>query len=137
MTASELFEKLPELGKNYVKNKKNGVLRFVQFYPELFQPGIFRSKKAVKLHQSTSAHNLWLSTSPHLMEKFIASFPELANLLSESAIHNATNSVVYVINNRDVSMFKLEWVLNNLSDSAASELSNIISNGTWSEVIAR
>ena len=80
MTASELFEKLPELGKNYVKNKKNGVLRFVQFYPELFQPGIHQSKKTVKLHQSTSAHNLWLSTSPHLMEKFISSFPELANL---------------------------------------------------------
>ena len=102
-----------------------------------FQPGIHQSKKAVKLHQSTSAHNLWLSTSPHLMEKFICNFPELVNLLSESAIHNATNSVVYVFNNRDVSMFKLEWVLNNLSDSAASELSNIISNGTWSEVISR
>ena len=136
MTASELFEKLPELAKNYVKNKKNGVLRFTQFYPELFQPGLHQSKKAVKLHQSTSSHNLWLSTSPYLMEKFINSFPELVKLLSESA-QNATNSVVYVINNRDVSMFKLEWVLNNLSDFEASELSNMITNGTWSEVIAR
>ena len=136
MTASELFEKLPELAKNYVKNRKKGVLRFAQFYPELFQPGLHQSKKAVKLQQSTSSHNLWLSTSPHLIEKFINSFPELVKLLSESA-QNTTNSVVYVINNRDVSMFKLEWVLNNLSDFEASELSNMITNGTWSEVIAR
>ena len=70
------------------------------------------------------------------MEKFLQNFPELYKFLSES-IHTVTNSVVYVKNNCDITMFKLDWVMNNLSDKAAVSLSNLITNGTWSEIIAR
>lgn len=129
--SSKIFEGLSDSAKNYFKSKQD-VFRITQFYPELFQK---QSKNHIKL-QDSALPNALVSTSSILMEKFLKDFPELAKVLSES-IHNINNSVVYVINNCDVSMFKLDWVLNKLSDEAASELSNMITNGTFSEVIAR
>ena len=136
MTALELYEDLPQISQDYIR-KKNHTFSFSQFYPEIFQPSYnhLMKKKVLKLQESAS-HNAFMSTTPSLMEKFTKLFPEIVKIMSET-IHNATNSVICVMNNRDVSMFKLEWVLNNLSDNAASELSSLIMNGTWSDVIAR